>query len=597
MTFAAPWMLLGLVVLPWLVWLERRRERPARVAVSSLLLFEDADAVSGRSVPSWRWLRIVLLASMWTASVVAAAGPGIASGEAEGRRFGLVLDRSASMRTAIEDGLSRTRADDARESVRRWLDSLRKSDRVSLRRVPGPDEVSPWLTPGAARDAIESHGVGDAPGRPSALDVTRFFDRGGERSVEVVVVTDDSRDVRNSDAAVIAVGGRVENSAIRSLVADVAIDADDDEPDADESIRVRRFVAGVRHFGDRARDATLVLAVDGRDVDRRDVRLEPDTLAIVVFDDGAVVRATASVRLAEPDALASDDRFVIARSPWRPLRISIGAEVAAPIVRALRLDPRVEIVGGSASADVVIASGVPIDRAAARFRVVIDPTSDVDEISVGEVVRPLRLVATSAPAMDGVVLDGVRVDEVRQLRVPNDTTVLASAILENGEATPVIVRRGELLVVAFALERTDWWLQPGFPIFWHERVTEWGGRRALLGLSSRATGDRVVFGFAGSLGRDADPAGLTFAADTEVLLERAGLYTVRSEADGTTFAAAVNLESDDESSGRVHAVSTDENRDPETELRPQSVRENGVGRALLAAGLALLAIFYARYRD
>ncbi len=615
MSFATPWMLLGLLVLPWLVWLERRRERPERVAVSSLLLFEASEGSSARSARFWRWWRVVLLAAGWTAAVVAAAGPHTGSNVAEGRRIALILDRSASMRTALADGESRTRFAAVQARVVSWLGTLDASDRIALRVVPGPDEVTEWLTPATAREAVEAYEVVDAPGRPSPLDVARFVGTAGageDRSIRVVVATDDTRAIGDAAAIVFAAGDHVANTAVRAVAVERFDDGTGDDGPGDdgealddsEPLRVR-LTADVRHAGDRARDMTLVVEVDGREIERRSLRIAAGARELVRFDD-MPVRAEAAIRIAESDALGTDDRFVLARGGAGRIRVAIDDEAPAPLVRALGLDPRVELVRGAARVDVSVTQAAA-DPVSASKRVVIDPAFDVEGITVGEPVRASRLVASDVDEMEGIALDGVRALAVRRLSLPGDSIVLASAILEDGTSTPAIVRVGDLLVVAFSIERSDWWRQPSFPVFWHERVTRWIGDRPGHGLSSRATGDRLAFGFAGRLVRPDGTLAASFGSDADVTLERAGGYAVRSEDGATRFALAVNLESDDESAGRVNAISTPV--DPRTGFPSLARPDAGVaatsgagsaravGRACLALGIALLAIFYARYRD
>jgi N-terminal double-transmembrane domain len=134
MTFAHPWLLLLLLLLPLLAWLKGRRGQPPAFVYSSLQLVRAVLNVSrsrsGAFLASLRWLALVLL-------IIALAQPRFSQSRtaisASGIDIAVALDLSGSMASEdFEVGNGRlNRLDMARSVLKKFIDK-RPSDRIGL---------------------------------------------------------------------------------------------------------------------------------------------------------------------------------------------------------------------------------------------------------------------------------------------------------------------------------------------------------------------------------------------------------------------------------------------------------------------------------
>ena len=150
MTFAAPWALFGLLVLPLVWWWARRRMQPLIVPLPSLMFLVDED--ERLHAPRKRELdwetRVALLAL--TALILAAAGPGCTSGAA-GRRVRVLRASAPPGHAFRDDGAARITA-----AIKAIQAQLAPEDELDVVDIPaedwGRDEDAPpsW-------DAIYAH--------------------------------------------------------------------------------------------------------------------------------------------------------------------------------------------------------------------------------------------------------------------------------------------------------------------------------------------------------------------------------------------------------------------------------------------------------
>jgi Ca-activated chloride channel family protein len=134
MSFAHPWFLLALLLLPLLAWLKGRRGQPPAFVYSSLQLVRAVLNVSrsrsGAFLASLRWLALVLL-------IIAIAQPRFSQSRtaisASGVDIAVALDLSGSMASEdFEVGNGRlNRLDMARSVLKKFIDK-RPSDRIGL---------------------------------------------------------------------------------------------------------------------------------------------------------------------------------------------------------------------------------------------------------------------------------------------------------------------------------------------------------------------------------------------------------------------------------------------------------------------------------
>lgn len=134
MTFAHPYLLLLLLLLPLAAWLKGRRGKPPAFLYSSLRLLDGFSGVTrsrtGGWLAAWRWLTLAIL-------IVALAQPRLTSSETKIKASGVdivvALDLSGSMRSEDFEvrGQRVNRLDMARSVLQGFIEK-RPADRIGL---------------------------------------------------------------------------------------------------------------------------------------------------------------------------------------------------------------------------------------------------------------------------------------------------------------------------------------------------------------------------------------------------------------------------------------------------------------------------------
>jgi len=578
-SFARPEALLVLLVLPWLYFLHRTLSRLHAVSVPSLLLFECVpwrDDTRGRRRVDL--LRFLPLAVAWSLLAAALAEPSV--GGAEGRTMFVVLDRSASMKAGPRGGPRRF--DEARARADLAIARLAPSDRVVLRTLP-PLEAFPPLEPRAARERLLSLRPADLPsdvGRdlPAILAEARVEEAESFFLVSDRVSTDGLGPEPFAFEAT-RVGSPVENLGI---VAFDVLDAGEGE---------ELYTAVVRSTGEEAVDLPVSLRVDGVERARAEVRVPPAGAVLVRLrgPEGEV----AEVRLEIRDDLAADDAVAAVHGPRERVRVIVAGRPDAHIVKALRVQPEVELRFGGRldEADLWIGCGVLPEGAGGADRVCIDPPGDPAPFRLLESYTPAAVRALPVAGMDGVSLAGVTVARARRVASPPGATILAVAEGPEGEI-PLLVRWGATLVVPFSLDSavTNWPLYfPGFPIFW-KHIVSGAASRIPLGMECRRTADGLDLTGPGRLvGPEGAVVEVPSGSTRHVLPERVGVWRWEG-ATGAVERFAFGLLSEGETQCPLEGG----------EVRRPAVRPDGssrstgtpLARVLVAAGAVSLGIFW-----
>ncbi len=279
--FAFPWALVGLLALPALVWLHRRRRRASPVDVPSHLFLEGepAEAVAPDRVrlDLDLWLGLGALACL----ALAAAGPRLAGG-GTGRVVRLVVETGPSTRATPGGGRSVAAA--LEEARARVEDAVRaRGDRL---------EVAPAARPGA-RACVAEAALGAADVRIALCD--RLVPD-APAGVHVVAVGDDA--------------GR-----------NVGVVAADVVPDG-TGVRVHLVLWNDDRLP--ARRTLALEAPDGARVERRTLELPPFSAQSVGVPFAAPVPASLAVSAGalapgedSRDDLRDDDALVLSRAPLR----------------------------------------------------------------------------------------------------------------------------------------------------------------------------------------------------------------------------------------------------------------------------------------
>src|SRR5205814_7749999 len=198
LTFARPWLLLLLLLIPVIAYLKGRRGAAAAVTFSSTRLLDEIGKTSvSRAGKFLRTLLLGALAFFILALSRPQLGKSLTEVQASGIDIILVLDVSGSMLTKdfTIGGESATRVDAIREVTRKFIES-RPNDRIGIIAFAGrPYVVSPmtldhdWLLQNLDRVRIGLVEDGTAIGSAIAAAANRLNDKHSKSRV-LVLLTD-----------------------------------------------------------------------------------------------------------------------------------------------------------------------------------------------------------------------------------------------------------------------------------------------------------------------------------------------------------------------------------------------------------------------
>ncbi len=393
MGLLAPLFLLGLagLVVPIVVHLTERQRRQV-VDFPSLMFLRQIPFRSSRRKKIHHWALLAIRALALALLVAAFSRPffendvvGIGSTGGP-REVVVVLDRSYSM--GYGDRWER-----AKTQAREVFEGLGAQDRASLVLMSRGAEAVLRATSDrdrllAALDTASVSADGTLYGPALKLAQTILDESEPQYQREVVIISDFQRNGWKGDEGVTFPPG--------TLVSPVLI-SDETTPNATvASVTLRRdFFSGqermtaearvVRRGGEAPVDLSIVLEIDGQEVQTQTVHLESTGSAVVTFEAFTLsdVYTRGSIRI-DPDALPQDDELHFVLSPGRAMR-TIVLEGANPqrdasfYIRTAHISEEasfeVEVrrstslsAADLASTDVVILNDIPFPQGAARDR-------------------------------------------------------------------------------------------------------------------------------------------------------------------------------------------------------------------------------------
>lgn len=462
------------------------RGRPARVVVSSLLLWRDLHAEHEarfqselRRPPLTAWLQA---ASLLLISL-AAADPGLAS-PTLAPRAALVIDVSASMQTREPDGTPRLQL--AKAQARDFIHHAPADAEVVLIAAGRAARVvSPFGSdPAALAARLDALVAEDCEGEvAAAIDLAREQLGRSLGEQRLVFFTDGAfadplaRVPDSTFERTVRVGTPQVNVAIVQL--EVSAARKDSAGDGNFGVGV---LTTVKNFGLQSRRAQLRL--HQRNVEgvlaSADVQLEPgqERFINLTFDATAADQGTGLwVELTPGDALAVDDRAYAVVPPYAKQPVVLVAERPNPwLTRAFAADRGVEVrvvapgdldVGAlSSSALVVYAGFCPVELPPASF-VVIDPKAGpCFDVEVGAPADDVRFTHWDEQDLRFrfAQLDDVQLTRAHVLHPRNAADALAwsqgNVLIAR---TEVHDRHGTIL--GFDIADTNWPLETSFVLF------------------------------------------------------------------------------------------------------------------------------------
>ncbi|MFN0316447.1 MAG: BatA domain-containing protein [Burkholderiales bacterium] len=451
-TLALLMAVLGLIVLAY--WLKPRRRR---VAVSSLALWGTVLRQHRPLVSRWRWLLSLLLAcAIGAAMVLALSRPEIPALGAVSKRVVLILDNSPSMAARTRDGA--TRWMHTQSDAQRLLARLGSASEVMVLDTMGRAPLAGFVTPAAAwqqigRLSVVSAGVPRMP-EAGAWDVGTTS---GRLQVHLfsdgVGVPDPGQEVRLHTAF--------------EPATNLSLSAFETRPHPGDSTRVEALL---QVFNASGHAAQAVVTITGPKYETsRTVDIAAGESASETIDLSHAPAGIYRAQLkAAADALGADDAAYSVLAPHAArniLLVTPGDSYLEDSLRALP-DVRLTTVRPAAYQGNGRFDAYVFDRFAPKF---LPPAGALLwSARAGSVEAVVTRWDAAHPVSSGVAWGDLRILHAGLAANPQDgehALVSASAgkieggLITSGEAGSRWIR------VGFALNQTNFHLQPGFPVF------------------------------------------------------------------------------------------------------------------------------------
>lgn len=523
MEWLTPWIGLyaAAVAVPALLLLYFLKLKRQETVVSSTLLWKRAVQDLQVNAPFQRLRRnlLLLLQLLVLASVLLAlAGPVLAWRGGPGRRYVLLIDRSASMNAT---DVVPSRLDEARRQAKAFVQSMRGGSLMSLgdssdtamivafdehakvmcnftadkRRLEmaidavdagdGQSRLGEAVT--MARAFSQSSGSEDSPAKSQPPVQLVLFSDGRITDFDTVVVTAKElvfRPVGQSpdNVAVTAMSARRSYERPEQVEVFASLDNYGSEPiDRDVQVSVNNDVTSVR----TVRIPAAVAATEaGRPPGSGKATLD---LALSLEGSGVL-----GVRLLGDDALSCDDAAWIVLDPPRRqsvLLVTRGNPVLESALRACpiaRLDPCTpagfDAMDPAAFASrqpydvIVLDNHIPAHLPRCRYLVFGAPPRGIDVNSPRQIEKQIIVDWRSQhPVLQYVNLANLFATQCHELLLPRDAEVLA----EFGEspALALVRRNGSVCLLAgFDILQSNWAFEPGFVLFCYNALAYLGAQ-------------------------------------------------------------------------------------------------------------------------
>lgn len=493
---------------PTLVLLYFLKLKRQEVLISSTLLWKRAVQDLQVNAPFQRLRRNLLLLLqllVLAAVLLALARPVLSLGAGPGRRYVLLIDRSASMSATDVGGGSRL--EEARRQAGVLIDSLRGPS--LLRMDQSGDEAMVLAFDRHARvmcsftsdkqrlrAALDAVTPTDGPSHlTEAITVARAFaqsagvDENNRSSAEAARLELFS-DGRIADLGQISIQtGELGFHCIGTSSDNVAVVAMQARRSYEKADEVHVF-AGLANYGPAEAICDVQLSVEGNVRAVRQVRvppLRPETetepsrpgqvsVSFVLVHSGAGV---VSVRQLRKDALASDDAAWTVLPPPKKLRALLvtggnpaleSALEACPLAKLDRVTPAQfdQLAADDAGVEydvVVLDRHAPAKLPRGRYLVFGAPPPDIDVKVLGAMKGQFIIEWRGRhPVLQFVSLEDIYAANAVRMELPRDAAVLAE--FGASPAIGLLRRRGSaFLVVGFDVMETNWPFRAGFVMF------------------------------------------------------------------------------------------------------------------------------------
>ncbi|MSQ59167.1 MAG: hypothetical protein EXR36_05850 [Betaproteobacteria bacterium] len=453
---------LGAIVLAYCLKPRRRR-----IAVSSLNLWGKVLRQHRSLVSRWRWLVSLLLAcAIGAAMALALARPEIPALGAVSKRAVLILDNSPSMAARARDG--GTRWMHAQSDARLLVARLGSASEVMVLDTMGRATLSGFVTPAMAWNQIERLSV-------VTSGVARLPEMGGSGERLQIHLFSDGVGVPDP-------GTEVHLHSAFEPAANLALSAFEIRMHPGDGTRAEALLQ-VFNASERAMQA--VVTVTGPNYETtRTMRIGAGESANESIDLSQAPAGIFRAQLqADADALAADDTAygVLAPHAIRDvLLVTPGDSYMEDSLRALP-GVRLTTVRPNAYREDGRFSAYVFDRYAPKLLPVAGALLWAPRARTGEVV--VTRWDTAHPVSSGVSWGDLRIEHAdlavdpaaeEHTLVNASTGSLEGGLITSGEAGSRWIR------VGFALNQTNFHLQPGFPVFLGQALNWLGGASQVL---------------------------------------------------------------------------------------------------------------------
>lgn len=346
--FAHPAWLFGLLLAPLIWYLHRSGPLLQRVPVASIEVWRDAAATAARSGrrprPDPAWRRRAAIAVLLS---LALAGP---HWRGAAPRVTVWIDDSLSMRMADASG---SRLQRAVALTQRALEAAGARD-VVVRRLSEP--------------ARQYDGLGDTALTARLADAQRNEPRlpppeSLARSRTHWLVTDGADAAVNAWAASAPIARVLQAPGATRNVGVTRVSVRRQPGDASTLAMQVRVLNG----GSERESRTLELLAGAARVESRSIELDAGRAETPEFVLRAPPTTTLGVRLLPGDALADDDALQVDLAPLARLSVAVDPACPAPVARAVRAHPALQLSRAEAARLVVDCGGLPDASGAARI--------------------------------------------------------------------------------------------------------------------------------------------------------------------------------------------------------------------------------------
>lgn len=422
LSWAAPWWLSGLALLPLIRWLHRGGRQRRVLPVSRLGLWrgstQSPSAAASAQPPDPAWRRRALLAALLFIALAQPSWPE--------RQPGITLWVDDSLSMLTRDAAQQTRLVAALAQARAQLDQVGPGD-VAVRTLSDPWRDLGPLTDVRVAALVASAGQSEPAAPPAALlhaDRQHWLVTDGA-DLEPLAWPGSGRPDRILQAATVT-----RNVGLQRLAA---------RRNPEHADRIDLLLK-LNNGGTAVETRELIVATDAGEVSRSAHRLEPAAAALVTLS----IAAPASVRatLLPGDALGEDDTIALDLAALRKRRVAVDPKCPAALAAAVHTHPALAAAPvGTADVDAALACG---SAAPAQGVKTLRVTATHTPLPVP---GPLQWSSNLNPS-NRLVLDDGRLQMAARLQArPGDSVLLAA-----GEHALITARSGAPSVIETSLD-------------------------------------------------------------------------------------------------------------------------------------------------